>query len=87
MATAGSPVILGLFAQVKDDNKTLVYDLGGRDLDGENAPNGGLVDVIFEGTDFDNVQHRQVIATLAPSAGVISLPESQPDTTLVLLRW
>ena len=68
-------------AQVKDDNKTLVYDSGGRDLDGENAPNGGLVDVIFEGTDFDNVQHRQVIATLAPSAGVISLPESQPDNS------
>ena len=53
---------------MKDDNKTLEYDTGGRDLDGESAPNGGLVDVIFEGTDFDNVQHRQVIATLAPSA-------------------
>ena len=68
-------------AQVKDDNKTLEYDSGGRDLDGETAPNGGLVDVIFEGTDFDNVQHRQVIATLAPSAGVISLPETQPDNS------
>ncbi|MGB2037396.1 MAG: DUF4129 domain-containing protein [Candidatus Poseidoniaceae archaeon] len=66
-------------AQVKDDNKTFEYDSGGRDLDGTTAPNGGLVDVIFEGTDFDNVQHRQVIATLAPSAGVISLPETQPD--------
>jgi len=68
-------------AQVKDDNKTIEYDTGGRDLDGETAPNGGLVDVIFEGTDFDNVQHRQVIATLAPSAGVISLPETQPDNS------
>ncbi len=68
-------------AQVKDDNKTLEYDTGGRDLDGETAPNGGLVDVIFEGTDFDNVQHRQVVATLAPSAGVISLPETQPDSS------
>lgn len=68
-------------AQVKDDNKTLEYDTGGRDLDGETSPNGGLVDVIFEGTDFDNVQHRQVIATLAPSAGVISLPETQPDNS------
>ena len=68
-------------AQVKDDNKTLEFDSGGRDLDGESAPNGGLVDVIFEGTDFDNVQHRQVVATLAPSAGVISLPETQPDNS------
>ena len=32
-----------------------------------------------KGTSFDNVQHRQVIATLAPSAGVISLPEPQPE--------
>ena len=38
-----------------------------------------MVDVIFEGTDFDSVQHRQIVATLAPSAGLISLPEPQPD--------
>jgi hypothetical protein len=38
-----------------------------------------LVDVIYEGLDFDGVMHRQVVATLAPNAGLISLPEPQPD--------
>ena len=50
-----------------------------RRLDRRETPYGGLVDVIFEGTDFQGTLHRQVIATLAPSAGVISLPEPEPD--------
>ena len=67
-------------AQVTDDNKTAtVRDSGGRELSGPGTPNGGLVDVIYEGLDFDGVMHRQVVATLAPNAGLISLPEPQPD--------
>ena len=66
-------------AQVKDDGKTRDRDAIGAALDGANPPSGGLVDVIFEGTDFEGIQHRQHIATLAPSAGLISLPEPQPD--------
>jgi hypothetical protein len=65
-------------AQVVDDNKTSIRDSGGAALDGANS---GLVDVIFEGTDFNGVFHRQVVATLAPSAGLISLPEPQPDNS------
>ena len=42
-------------------------------------PARGAVDVIFEGTDFQGTLHRQVVATLAPNAGVISLPEVEPD--------
>ncbi|CAI8166308.1 MAG: Uncharacterised protein [Methanobacteriota archaeon] len=67
-------------AQVTDDNKTaFVRDAGGRELSGSGTPNGGLVDVIFEGQDFEGMLHRQVVATLAPNAGLISLPEPQPD--------
>jgi len=66
-------------AQVVDDNKTQVRDSGGAALDGANAPDGGLVDVIFEGKGFDGINHRQVVATIAPQAGLISLPEPQPD--------
>ena len=67
-------------AQVTDDNKTAsIKDSGGRELSGETSPNGGLVDVIYEGQDFDGVMHRQVVATLAPNAGLISLPEPQVD--------
>ena len=67
-------------AQVTDDNKTAsIKDSGGRELSGANSPNGGLVDVIYEGLDFDGVMHRQVVATLAPNAGLISLPEPQVD--------
>jgi hypothetical protein len=65
-------------AQVVDDNKTSIRDAGGAALDGANA---GLVDVIFEGSDFNGVFHRQVVATLAPSAGLVSLPEPQPDNS------
>ena len=65
-------------AQVVDDNKTSVRDPGGAALDGANS---GLVDVIFEGTDFNGVFHRQIVATLAPSAGLVSLPEPQPDNS------
>ena len=67
-------------AQVTDDNKTAtVRDSGGRELSGSGTPNGGLVDVIYEGLDFEGVLHRQIVATLAPNAGLISLPEPQPD--------
>ncbi|HIF46242.1 MAG TPA: DUF4129 domain-containing protein [Candidatus Poseidoniales archaeon] len=67
-------------AQVTDDNKTAtIRDSGGLELSGPNSPNGGLIDVIFEGQDFEGVMHRQVIATLSPNAGLISLPEPQPD--------
>jgi hypothetical protein len=68
-------------AQVTDDNKTIERDSGGSALTGSTPPNGGLVDVIFEGKDFDGVSHRQVVATLAPAAGLISLPEPQPDNS------
>ena len=54
-------------AQVTDDNKTAtIRDSGGRELSGATTPNGGLVDVIYEGLDFEGVMHRQVVATLAP---------------------
>ena len=66
-------------AQIVDDNKTQVRDSGGAALDGAEAPDGGLVDVIFEGKGFDGINHRQVVATIAPQAGLISLPEPQPD--------
>jgi len=66
-------------AQVSDDNKTSIRDSGGTALSGGETPYGGLVDVIFEGTDFQGTLHRQVVATLAPNAGVISLPEVEPD--------
>jgi hypothetical protein len=67
-------------AQVTDDNRTaLIRDGGGRELNGPNSPNGGLVDVIYEGLDFQGVLHRQVVATLAPNAGLISLPSPEPD--------
>ena len=67
-------------AQITDDNKTAtIRDAGGRELSGASSPNGGLVDVIYEGLSFDGVMHRQVVATLAPNAGLISLPEPQID--------
>ena len=66
-------------AQVSDDNKTSIRDSGGTALSGSETPFGGLVDVIFEGSDFQGTLHRQVVATLAPNAGVISLPEVEPD--------
>jgi hypothetical protein len=66
-------------AQVSDDNKTSVRDAGGTALSGSETPYGGLVDVVFEGTDFQGTLHRQVIATLSPNAGVISLPEVETD--------
>ena len=67
-------------AQVTDDNKTVsIRDSGGRELNGPNSPNGGLVDVIYEGIDFEGVYHRQVVATLAPNGGLISLPTPQVD--------
>ena len=56
-------------AQVTDDNRTAERDLG-QALDG-NMSNGGMVQLIFEGTDFDNQQHRQVVDELVPNAGVI----------------
>ena len=65
--------------QVTDDNTTQIRDGGGASLDGASAPNGGLVDVIFEGVDFSGVTHRQIVATVRPSAGSITLPSVQPD--------
>ena len=65
--------------QVTDDNTTQIRDGGGASLDGASAPNGGLVDVIFEGVDFSGVTHRQIVATVRPSAGSITLPDVQPD--------
>ena len=65
--------------QVTDDNTTQIRDSGGAALDGASAPNGGLVDVIFEGVDFNGVTHRQLVATVRPSAGSITLPSIQPD--------
>ena len=50
-------------------------------LNGPSSPNGGLVDVIFEGTDFNGVAYRQVVATIAPSAGFLTLPSQQPDNS------
>ena len=67
-------------AQVTDDNKTVsIRDAGGQELNGAASPNGGLVDVIYEGIDFEGVYHRQVIATLAPNGGLVSLPTPQVD--------
>ena len=68
-----------LSAQLLDDNRTSVRDNGGVGLSGAVAPNGGLVDIIFEGSSFDDVINRQVIATLAPNAGSIVLPKPQSD--------
>ena len=50
-------------------------------LNGANSPGGGLVDVIFEGTDFNGVSYRQVVATIEPSAGFLTLPSQQPDNS------
>ena len=68
-------------AQVTDDNTTSVRDSGGSALDGAVAPNGGLVDVIFEGVDFSGVTHRQIVATVRPSAGIITLPDPAADSS------
>ena len=57
-------------AQVTDDNRTPVIKDIGSALDGA-GENGGKVQVIFEGIDFDNVFHRQVVAELNPNAGSI----------------
>ena len=57
-------------AKVTDDNSTPALRDPGAALDG-NGSEGGTVQVIFEGTDFDNVQHRQVMFELAPNAGDI----------------
>jgi hypothetical protein len=53
-------------ADVTDDNRTPALRDKGLNLDGE-----GMVQVIFEGTDFDNVVHRQVMYELIPNAGSI----------------
>jgi hypothetical protein len=49
------------------------------DLNGANSPNGGLVDVIFEGTDFNGASYRQVIATIEPLGGKLYLPAAKAD--------
>ncbi|MDP6900110.1 MAG: hypothetical protein QGF94_04670 [Candidatus Thalassarchaeaceae archaeon] len=57
-------------AAVTDDNRTPALRDSGQALDG-NGSDGGTVQVIFEGTDFDNVQHRQVMFELDPNFGAI----------------
>jgi len=57
-------------AQVTDDNRTPVLRDRGEALDG-NGSDGGDIIVIFEGIDFDNRQHRQIMAVLQPNAGTI----------------
>ena len=62
-------------AQVLDDNSTpMIADISDNGLNGPFAPNGGLVDVIFEGISFNNDYNRQIVATVAPSGGTITLP-------------
>ena len=62
-------------AQVTDDNRTPgIRDLGSS-LSGD-GEDGGNVSVIFEGLDFENIAHRQVVATLVPNAGVIHYERS-----------
>ena len=68
-----------LTVQVLDDNRTIEKDQGGDALSGDSAPYGGLVDVIFEGTDFNDVKHRRLVATLEPNAGSVILPKTQAD--------
>ncbi len=70
-------------AQVTDDNRTPgQMDLGSA-LSGD-GENGGNVSVIFEGQDFDNVNHRQVVAVLSPNAGVIHYEQSLDPQSLRL---
>ena len=57
-------------AQVTDDNRTPETKDIGSALDG-GGENGGKVQVIFEGIDFDNVYHRQIVSELNPNAGII----------------
>ncbi|SVB88643.1 uncharacterized protein METZ01_LOCUS241497, partial [marine metagenome] len=57
-------------AKVTDDNSTPALRDPGAALDG-NGSEGGIVQVIFEGTSFDSVQHRQVMFELEPNAGDI----------------
>ncbi|MBJ24430.1 MAG: hypothetical protein CMB64_07160 [Euryarchaeota archaeon] len=62
-------------AQVLDDNSTpMIPDISTNGLNGIFAPSGGLVDVIFEGISFNNDYNRQIVATVAPSGGTITLP-------------
>tara|TARA_B100001750_G_scaffold246005_1_gene267098 strand:+ start:64 stop:2934 length:2871 start_codon:yes stop_codon:yes gene_type:complete len=59
-------------AQVTDDNRTpnpTVFDPG-QALDGC-GDNGGEVLIIFEGTDFEDRTHRQIVEATCPSAGSI----------------
>ena len=50
-------------------------------LNGADSPTGGLVDVIFEGTDFEGVTYRQLVATIAPQgAGQLTLPQPIPGS-------
>ena len=59
-------------AQVTDDNRTpdpTLFDPG-QALDGC-GENGGQVLIIFEGTDFEDRTHRQIVETTCPSAGSI----------------
>ncbi len=62
-------------AQVLDDNSTPgILDVSQNGLHGLDSPDGGLVDIIFEGVDFNDVYHRQVVATVYPNGGIITMP-------------
>jgi len=67
--------VWSLTAQVLDDNSTpMIPDVSDKGLNGVFAPAGGLVDIIFEGTTFDDTYERQIVATVAPTGGTIILP-------------
>ena len=55
-------------AQITDDgaNDPAITPVN---LNGATTPNGGLVDVIFEGTDFNGNTYRQLIATVSHKLG------------------
>ena len=63
----------GFTAQVTDDNRTPNIRDTGQSLDGgPEMPDGGTVEVIFEGTDSLGIRHRQRVAELEPNAGHIT---------------
>jgi hypothetical protein len=68
--TRSSGEIWDFTAEVTDDGRTPAIRDSGQALDSASCPNC-TVQVIFEGLDFDNVQHRQVMFELSPNAGAI----------------
>ncbi|MEC9090667.1 MAG: hypothetical protein VYC11_04790, partial [Candidatus Thermoplasmatota archaeon] len=68
-------------AKVTDDNSTPALRDPGAALDGSGAE-GGILQVIFEGTDFENVQHRQVMFELEPNFGDVNAQVALDATIL-----